>query len=162
MAEIGKLPSLGMYTNLFNNKLQTNVDGTVQIPTFDSTNTIGSAQSAQQVANPITDNIKGLGSQVPAYLTSQGQSLGFNPTNSDSSGANDSGWFGLDANGVSKFSNVMTGIGAGIQGATSLGGLWLANENLKATKDQQNYLKDREAKNDARLSQFAKNAGGIY
>lgn len=44
-------------------------------------------------------------------------------------------------------------------GIAGLGSIYFANKNYNLQKDQQDYLKNREAQSDARKALFAKNAG---
>ena len=63
------------------------------------------------------------------------------------------------ASGRSYAGNVMdfAGTAAGI--GTGLAGAYYAKKNFDLQKDQQDYLRGREAKSDARIAQFAANAG---
>ena len=62
--------------------------------------------------------------------------------------------------GTSLGGNVMGAIGTGVGAASGLAGMYYAKKNFDLQKDQQDYLKNREAMSDARKSQFAANAGG--
>lgn len=64
------------------------------------------------------------------------------------------------AAGTSVGGNMMSALGTGIGAATGLAGLYYTKKNYDLQKDQQDYLKNREAQNDARKSQFAANVGG--
>ena len=60
--------------------------------------------------------------------------------------------------GTSVGGNIMGAVGTGVGAVTGLSGLYYAKKNFDLQKDQQNYLKGREAQSDARRDQFAKNA----
>lgn len=62
--------------------------------------------------------------------------------------------------GTSLGGNVMGAIGSGVGAASGLAGMYYTKKNFDLQKDQQDYLKNREAMSDARKSQFAANAGG--
>lgn len=114
--------------------------------------------------NPL-DQYEGLGNysmnnntQTPGtidtnhYLTKQGAASGATPYNSPTTPPppEQGNGFGLAEAGL------------GVQALTGLGQLYYANKNYKLQKEHQDYLKGREAKNDARLSKFAARVGGDY
>lgn len=71
------------------------------------------------------------------------------------------GWFTPQGDrGTSVGSNVMSAVGTGVGAASGLAGMYYAKKNFDLQKDQQDYLKNREAQSDARKSKFATNAGG--
>lgn len=61
--------------------------------------------------------------------------------------------------GTSVGGNIMGAVGTGVGAATGLAGMYYAKKNFDLQKDQQNYLKGREAQSDARKTAFAANAG---
>ena len=61
--------------------------------------------------------------------------------------------------GTSVGGNIMGAVGTGVGAATGLAGMYYAKKNFDLQKDQQNYLKGREAQSDTRKSAFAANAG---
>lgn len=61
--------------------------------------------------------------------------------------------------GTSVGGNIMGAVGTGVGAAAGLAGMYYAKKNFDLQKDQQDYLKGREAQSDARKSAFAKNAG---
>lgn len=108
-----------------------------------------------------------LGNYVPDYLTKTGAASGATPDNTKYTEpteppAQETSVFDINDKGFSKFGSTMSGIGQGVQAVTGLGSLYLANKNYQLQKDQANYLKGRDAQNDARLAVFAKNVGGTY
>lgn len=62
--------------------------------------------------------------------------------------------------GTSTGGNIMSAIGTGVGVGTGLAGAYFAKKNYDLQKDQQDYLRNREAASDARKTQFAANAGG--
>lgn len=61
--------------------------------------------------------------------------------------------------GRSYAGNVMDTIGTGVGIGTGLAGAYYTAKNYELQKDQQNYLKSRDAQSDARKTTFASNAG---
>ena len=61
--------------------------------------------------------------------------------------------------GTSVGGNIMGAVGTGVGAASGLAGMYYAKKNFDLQKDQQDYLKGREAQSDARKSAFAANAG---
>jgi hypothetical protein len=61
--------------------------------------------------------------------------------------------------GTSTGGNILGAIGSGVDAASGLAGMYFAKKNYDLQKDQQDYLKKREAQSDARKSKFAANAG---
>jgi hypothetical protein len=61
--------------------------------------------------------------------------------------------------GTSTGGNILGAIGSGVDAASGLAGMYFAKKNYDLQKDQQDYLKNREAQSDARKSKFAANAG---
>lgn len=61
--------------------------------------------------------------------------------------------------GTSVGGNIMGAIGTGVGAASGLAGMYYAKKNFDLQKDQQDYLKGREAQSDTRKSAFATNAG---
>ena len=61
--------------------------------------------------------------------------------------------------GTSVGGNIMGAVGTGVGAAAGLAGMYYAKKNFDLQKDQQDYLKGREAQSDARKSAFAANAG---
>ena len=62
--------------------------------------------------------------------------------------------------GTSVGGNVLSGVGSAMGGLAGLAGAYYAGKNYGLQKDQQDYLKAREAQSDARKTQFAANVGG--
>lgn len=70
------------------------------------------------------------------------------------------GWFTPQGDrGTSVGGNIMGAVGTGVGAASGLAGMYYAKKNFDLQKDQQDYLKGREAQSDARKSAFAANAG---
>ena len=61
--------------------------------------------------------------------------------------------------GTSVGGNIMGAVGTGVGAASGLAGMYYAKKNFDLQKDQQDYLKGREAQSDTRKSAFAANAG---
>jgi len=61
--------------------------------------------------------------------------------------------------GTSVGGNIVNAVGTGVNAASGLAGMYFAKKNYDLQKDQQDYLKNREAQSDARKSKFAANAG---
>lgn len=55
---------------------------------------------------------------------------------------------------------ILGGIGAGAGAVSGLAGAYYAGKNYQAQKEQQEYLKSRDALADAKASKFAANVGG--
>lgn len=72
------------------------------------------------------------------------------------------GWLDVIGPGGSKFSNTAAGVGDIASAAGSLYGVYATDKNLKRLEENDEYLKGRDAKADARMQTFAKNAGGSY
>ena len=87
--------------------------------------------------------------------------------NNGTSGLAEQGWTDKVANwftpqgdrGTSVGGNIMGAVGTGVGAASGLAGMYYAKKNFDLQKDQQDYLKGREAQSDARKSAFAANAG---
>lgn len=87
--------------------------------------------------------------------------------NNGTSGLAEQGWTDKVASwftpqgdkGTSVGGNIMGAVGTGVGAATGLAGMYYAKKNFDLQKDQQNYLKGREAQSDTRKSAFAANAG---
>lgn len=54
---------------------------------------------------------------------------------------------------------VLGGVGAGVGALRGLAGMYFAKKNYDLQKDNQDYLRNREAQSDMRKSKFAANAG---
>jgi hypothetical protein len=61
--------------------------------------------------------------------------------------------------GHSTAGNILKGASDAVGAIGGLGQLYFANKNYKLQKEQADYLKDREAKQDVRIGRFAANAG---
>ena len=61
--------------------------------------------------------------------------------------------------GTSVGGNMMNALGTGVGAVTGLAGMYYAGKNYDLQKDNQKYLRNREAQSDARKSAFATNAG---
>lgn len=84
-----------------------------------------------------------------------------NTTVDQSFGDKFASWFTPQGDkGTSLGGNVMGAVGSGVGALSGLAGMYYAKKNFDLQKDQQNYLKGREAASDARKGQFAANAGG--
>lgn len=87
--------------------------------------------------------------------------------NNGAGGLAEQGWGDKVANwftpqgdrGTSVGGNIMGAIGTGVGAASGLAGMYYAKKNFDLQKDQQDYLKGREAQSDARKTAFANNAG---
>lgn len=61
--------------------------------------------------------------------------------------------------GTSVGGNIVNAVGTGVNAATGLAGMYYAGKNYDLQKDNQQYLRNREAQSDARKTTFASNAG---
>ena len=61
--------------------------------------------------------------------------------------------------GTSVGGNIVNAVGTGVNAATGLAGMYFANKNFDLQKDNQEYLRNREAQSDARKTTLASNAG---
>jgi len=115
---------------------------------FRNTNTVGAGQQA------LFDASAQMTKQTPNIggLAETGANKGWMDTIGD--------WFKPEGtSGASKGGNILGAIGSGIDAASGLAGMYYAKKNFDLQKEQQDYLKKREAQSDARKSRFAANAG---
>ena len=96
------------------------------------------------------------------------KSLGTSGIGSNNDGST-SWWQGLKdsfnptgTSGRSYAGNVMDAVGTGVGIGTGLAGAYYTKKNYDLQKENQEYLKNREAQNDARKATFATNVGGTY
>jgi len=61
--------------------------------------------------------------------------------------------------GTSVGGNMMNALGTGVGAVTGLAGMYYTKKNFDLQKDNQQYLRNREAQSDSRKSAFASNAG---
>lgn len=61
--------------------------------------------------------------------------------------------------GASTAGNVLSGVASGVGALSGLAGLYMQKKNMDLQKEQQNYLKSRDAMADARVARFAQNVG---
>ena len=94
------------------------------------------------------------------------KSLGMSTIGSNNNG-DTSWWQGIKdsfnptgVSGRSYAGNVMDFAGTGVGIGTGLAGAYFTKKNYDLQKDNQQYLRNREAQNDARKSAFATNVGG--
>lgn len=82
-------------------------------------------------------------------------------------GLAENGWWDKTVNaftpqgdkGTSVGGNMVNAVGTGVNAAAGLAGMYFAKKNFDLQKDNQEYLRNREAQSDARKSVFAGNAG---
>ena len=140
---------------------------------------------ASMYYTPQQGNVRKLGSGIGLYSThgvdadqfnNQVQTVDTTPTvelpksaaiKYDFGNGADKGWMAKVADwftpqgdkGTSVGGNIVNAVGTGVNAASGLAGMYFAKKNYDLQKDQQDYLKKREAQSDARKSKFAANAG---
>ena len=115
---------------------------------FRNTNTVGAGQQA------LLDSSSQMTKQTPNVggLAETTANQGWTDTIAS--------WFTPQGDkGTSVGGNIINAVGTGVNAASGLAGMYFAKKNYDLQKDQQDYLKKKEAQSDARKSKFAANAG---
>ena len=99
-------------------------------------------------------------SQAEYNAANNGVTEGLASNSNQSFGDTVKSWFTPDGkSGQSVGGNVMGSVGTGVQALSGLAGMYYAKKNYDLQKDQADYLKNRDAASDTRMSKFASNAG---
>lgn len=144
----GGLASSGYYNSLLTSPQQPTVDGSFgDTPQF--------SRFLQNYTQPEVDYA--VGDDLGLYAATADTA---GPGNLGADGGSWTDIFTPNAKGVSTFSSAASGFGDVVKGISGLAGMYFAKKNMDLQKDQEAYRRGRDARQDAKQAQFAKNVGG--